>query len=154
MINLKESNAPQRKYLRKDMDKILDKQVKIQSTLLEYGQQNVLLSNLAAQQEQQKQQQQNQASKTAIKQSQNNQGGQVEQASIEQANLKKIMNEMCAADNKQNKINANAVGQILGLQQSALQQIVSDYTNKVNYSFSNIEHNIVCLCWLFLIIGK
>ena len=41
------------------------------------------------------------------------------------------MNEMSAADQKQNKLSANAVGQILGLQQEALKQIVNEFTSKV-----------------------
>lgn len=44
-VNLKEANAPQRKYIRKGLDKIVDRIVKIQSILLEYDQKNILLSS-------------------------------------------------------------------------------------------------------------
>lgn len=86
--------------------------------MLEYGQQNILLSNIANQQQQSKQSSQEQQQKQNL-------------TSAEELNLKKLINEMSAADQKQNKVNANAVGQILGLQQSTLQQIVNEFTNKV-----------------------
>lgn len=130
---MKDQNAPQRKYIRKDLDKITDRQLKIQSTLLEYDQKNVLLSSIITQSQQQQQQQQ-QSSKLAstLKQTQDqNQQSKQNQTIIEEANLNKLINEMSETDQKQNKISANAVGQILGLQQSTLQQIVSDYKNKV-----------------------
>ncbi len=134
---MKESNAPQRKYVRKDLDQIVDKQARVQSTLLEYGLQSVLLSSIVSQQEQQKQQQQN-AAKIISPLKQQEQASQ-QKASAEEANLKRLINEMSAADAKQNKVTANAVGQILGLQQSALQQIVSEYTNKENELQNEIE---------------
>ncbi len=138
LINLKESNAPQRKYIRKDLVHVIDKQARVQSTLLEYGQQNVLLSSIVSQQEQQKQQQQN-AAKVISPLKQQETSSSQQQASMEEANLKRLINEMSATDNKQNKVTANAVGQILGLQQSALQQIVSEYTNKENELQNEIE---------------
>ena len=138
LSNLKEINAPQRKYIRKDMDKIADKQTKIQSTLLEYGLQNVLLSNIASQQDQQKHQQNSAAAKmiSPLKQESNQQ----QQANLEEANLIRLINEMSEADNKHNKVTANAIGQILGLQQSTLQQIVSEYTYKETELQNDIEY--------------
>jgi hypothetical protein len=138
---LKESNAPQRKYIRRDLDRIADRQVKVQSTLLEYGQQNILLSNIMAQQEQQKQQQQQQqAGAKMISPLKQQESSQMQQhTSLEEASLKRLINEMSATDNRQSKVTANAVGQILGLQQSALQQIVSEYTSKENELQVEIE---------------
>lgn len=108
------------------MDKIGDKQAKVQSTLLEYGQKNFLLTSLASQQ------QQNQQQTKGLKQAQEEQlKKQVLDTDAEEANLKRLMNEMSAADQKQNKLSANAVGQILGLQQEALKQIVNEFTSKV-----------------------
>lgn len=108
------------------MDKISDRQAKVQSTLLEYGQKNFLLTSLVSQQ------QQNQQQTKGLKQAQEEQlKKQVLDADAEEANLKRLMNEMSAADQKQNKLSANAVGQILGLQQEALKQIVNEFTSKV-----------------------
>ncbi|RMZ98891.1 coiled-coil domain-containing 93 [Brachionus plicatilis] len=128
--NLREQNAPERKFVRKDLDKIKDPEAKIQSTLLEYGQQNILLSNIANQQQTQaqgsKQNKQEKEAKTGV-------------ATEEEQNIKKLIDEMTEADQKQNKLNANAVGQILGLQQSTLQQIVTDFSNKENELQNEIE---------------
>lgn len=137
LANLKESNAPQRKYARKGLDKIADRQVKIQSTLLEYGMQNALLSSLASSQQQQQDQQKQSKLNIPLKSDQQPQsGGSNEEA----ANLKRLMNEMSETDSsKQNKVTASAVGQILGLQQNELQQIVSDYMSKENELQQEIE---------------
>lgn len=122
LTNLKEQNTPQRKYIRKDLDKITNREMKIQSTLLEYGQQNVLLNSITNQQASTKQANQDQQTKQNT-------------SNAEEINLKNLINEMSATDQKQNKLNANAVGQILGLQQSALQQIVNEFANKVRVFF-------------------
>ena len=98
IVNLKEQNAPQRKFLRKDMDKIIDKQVKIQSTLLEYGQQNILLSSVLSQQNQQQQQKSN---KTAL--TKDNQEQQQKAAAAEEEKLKSLIDKMSETDQKQVK---------------------------------------------------
>ena len=78
------------------MDKILDKQAKIQSTLLEFGQQNILLTSVLNQQQQQQQQK---TSKSAlIKDAQET---QTKIQAAEEANLKKLINEMSETDQKQ-----------------------------------------------------
>lgn len=41
-----------------------------------------------------------------------------------------MLNEMSETDKKQNKVSASAVGQILGFQQDAIQQIVDEFTTK------------------------
>ncbi len=94
MKNLKDQNAPQRKYLRKEIAN-LDRQVKIQSTLLEYGQQNILLSNISNKQRQAN----NSSSKTTVKQTQEQK--KLVQSNEEEENLKKLINEMSEADKKQ-----------------------------------------------------
>ena len=96
--HLKEKNSPQRKYKR-DYNKITDKRVKIQSTLLEYGQQNMMLSsllistqpqqpsgNLTQKQQQEQLQKQQQASQAAKE---------------EENHLKQLINEMSETDQKQ-----------------------------------------------------
>ena len=99
IINLNEQHAPQRKFVRKDMDKIVEKQVKIQSTLLEYGQKNVLLTSVLTQQHSQQQQKSN---KTALaKESQEQQ----QKTAAEEANLKSLIDKMSETD--QNKVNFN-----------------------------------------------
>jgi hypothetical protein len=97
IVNLKEQNAPQRKFLRKDMDKITDKQVKIQSTLLEYGQQNILLSSVLSQQSQQQQQQK--SNKTPL--AKDNQEQQQKAAAAEEERLKSLIDKMSETDQKQ-----------------------------------------------------
>ena len=94
LINLKEQNGPQRKFLRKDMDKIVDKQVKVQSTLLEYGQQNILLSAVLSQQ----QSQQQKTTKASL--AKDNQDQQ-QKTAAEEAHLKKLIDEMSETDQKQ-----------------------------------------------------
>lgn len=103
------------------MDKIKDYETKIQSTLLEYGQQSFLLSNITNQQKGQDQ------NSIPNKQEKDSSTG----FSEEEQNIKKLIDEMTETDLKQNKLNANAIGKILELQQSTLQQIVTDFSNKV-----------------------
>lgn len=111
------------------MDKIKDRDTKIQSTLLEYGQQNILLGNLTNQSQAQSSKQTKQDETKVVTRSE------------EEESIKKLIDEMTETDQKQNKINANAVGQILGLQQSTLQQIVTDFSNKVKNILSFIFAN-------------
>jgi hypothetical protein len=149
LANLKDQNAPQRKYMRKDLDKISDRQMKIQSTLLEYDQKSVLLSGILAQQQQQAQQQQKESSKLSKAQiEQQQQANKQNLSELEEANLNRLINEMAETDQKQSKISANAVGQILGLQQSTLQQIVSDYNTKVR--ILGLFLKVSCLFYLSL----
>jgi hypothetical protein len=148
-LNLKESNAPQRKYIRKDFEKIQDRLIKIQSILLEYDQKNVLLSGLGtnatgsdtssssnklkqvAMDQQQQKQQQEQAKQQAIE--------------AQEENLKRLMNEMSETGDRggkggaAGKISANTIGQILGLQQSQLQQIATEFDQKSSELQSEID---------------
>ena len=87
ILYLKSKNQPQRKYLRKDVQS-LDKFVQVQSTLLEYGQQNILLANLAGGGD-------NATGKNA--ESKNEKAINIE----EEKRLKKLMNEMSETDKKQ-----------------------------------------------------
>ena len=91
---LKDVNAPKRKYARKDAQRINDKAVRIQSTLLEYGQKTYLTratsealsstTNKAA---------------VSLKQEQNEQ--QINAAKqAEEEQLKKLINEMSSKDQK------------------------------------------------------
>ena len=86
---------PQRKYTRKDIDKLSDKKIKIQSTLLEYGQQYILLGNLVQQQQQTGKQTQ------SSRQTEQQQKQQALNANDEEMHIKKLMNEMSATDQKQ-----------------------------------------------------
>ena len=83
------------------MDKIKDRQVKIQSTLLEYGQQNVLLTSVINNQQQAQQQQKTSKVGIPLKEQQEQQQKQQQAAAAEEANLKKLINEMSEADQKQ-----------------------------------------------------
>lgn len=144
LATLKDSNAPQRKFVRKGLDKIADRQVKIQSTLLEYGMQNVLLTSLASSSSSSQPVEQQQKSKLIQlnkQQTTDQQSGDEAAAAAAAANLKRMMNEMSEADttSRQNKVTASAVGQILGLQQNELQQIVSDYMSKESELQSEME---------------
>lgn len=139
LLNLKEANSPQRKYMRKDLEKIEDRHVKVQSTLLEYDQKSILLSGILTQQ-QQHEKESNSRIKQQMLDQQQAQQKQTTTSSHEENNLKRLINEMSETDSKQSsKISANAVGQILGLQQSALQQIVSEFTSKENELHQEIE---------------
>ena len=88
-------NAPKRKYARKDAQRINDKAVRIQSTLLEYGQKTYLtratsevLSSAT-----------NKATTVSLKQEQNEQ--QINAAKqAEEEQLKKLINEMSSKDQK------------------------------------------------------
>ena len=91
---LKGLNLPQRKYVRKDSHKIVDRQSKIKSTLLEYGQQNILLSSIAM--NQQEQQSKNASTLKQIQEQQN----KVQMNNAEENNLKKLIDEMSDADQK------------------------------------------------------
>ena len=94
-MNIREQNAPQRKYIRKDIEQVTEKKAKIQSTLLEYGQQHILLGSLVQQQQQQsnnKQAPKQQALEQQQKQISNKE---------EEMHIKKLMNEM--SDQKQVK---------------------------------------------------
>ena len=156
---LKENNIPQRKFMRKESQKLVDRQTRVKSTLLEYGQQNILLSSLTLNQQDQ-QSQDKQKNLTSLKQIQDQQSKSQATISAEETNLKKLINEMSDADHKQvfilhvneyfyckikqiylkSRVTASAVGQILGLQQSTLQQIVNEFTNKVRINlFSNVK---------------
>jgi hypothetical protein len=139
LLNVKEANAPQRKYMRKDLEKIEDRHVKVQSTLLEYDQKSILLSGILTQQ-QQHEKESNSRIKQQMLDQQQAQQKQTTTSSHEEDNLKRLINEMSETDLKQSsKISANAVGQILGLQQSALQQIVSEFASKENEIQQEIE---------------
>ncbi len=145
--------------MRKESQKLVDRQTRVKSTLLEYGQQNILLSSLTLNQQDQ-QSQDKQKNLTSLKQIQDQQSKSQATISAEETNLKKLINEMSDADHKQvfispvnehfyskikqiylqSRVTASAVGQILGLQQSTLQQIVNEFTNKVRINlFSNVK---------------
>jgi len=112
---LKTKNQPQRKYLRKDLPTDLERHVRVQSTLLEYGQQNIILLN-------NKQQGTKQSNKLESSKPAN---------TDEENDLKRLMNEMSETDSKkQSKVSASTVGQILGIQQDAIQQIVDEFSTK------------------------
>lgn len=91
VCGLKSQNQPQRKFLlRRDVHSGLDKQYQVQSTLLEYGQQNILLANLTTG-----------AGQTA-KSGTEKKSQETSQASAEsEKNLKRLMNEMAETDKKQ-----------------------------------------------------
>jgi hypothetical protein len=98
--NIKESNAPRRKYVRKDLDKISDKQIKIQSTLLEYDQQQFLLSSSLSQKQQQEQDAATSNKASLLKQDQASKQQQ-EKLNQEEINIKRLIDEMSEADQKQ-----------------------------------------------------
>jgi len=115
---LKAKNQPQRRYLRRDLPTGMERQVRVQSTLLEYGQQNILLSTLLSNKQQQKSSKAESASARPA-------------STEEENNLKRLLNEMSETDSKkQSKVSASAVGQILGIQQDAIQQIVDEFSSK------------------------
>jgi hypothetical protein len=95
---LKENNIPQRKFMRKDSQKIVDRQTRVKSTLLEYGQQNILLGNLTLNQQDANDKQKNLAS---LKQIQERQSKSQATISAEETHLKKLIDEMSDADHKQ-----------------------------------------------------
>ncbi len=105
MKNLKDQNVPQRKYLRKDTDN-LNRQAKILSTLLEYGQQNILLTNILNKQSTQTTSSSSLAKSAGLKQ-QDAKNQQNDINDQEEINLKKIINEMSEADKKQVKKQRN-----------------------------------------------
>lgn len=89
---LSAQNQPQRKYLRKNANKDTHKLVQVQSTLLEYGQQNILLSNLLSQGE------------SSDKDSAKKSYAKSETVNVdEEKNLKKLINQMSETDKKQVK---------------------------------------------------
>ncbi len=95
---MKEINAPKRKYVRKDAQRINDKSVRIQSTLLEYGHKTYLTkaSNEVISSAQNK-------PATSLKQSQEQQDQQLNAAKqAEEDQLKKLINEMSAKEQKVN----------------------------------------------------
>lgn len=97
---LKELNAPQRKYVRRDAHKINDKYVRIQSTLLEYGQKNYS-ARPSAEMISTNQTTQNKAAPVSLKQSQE----EKEQALIaakqaEEEHLKKLISGMSTNEQK------------------------------------------------------
>ena len=86
-------NLPCRKYLQKQTSN-LNRQTKIQSTLLEYGQENILLSNILSKQRQQSTQSASSSdSKKPIKLSEENQQ-KFQKNNEEEKNLKNLINEM------------------------------------------------------------
>lgn len=113
------------------MDKINDRLMRIQSVLLEYDQKNVLLSGLgrggsdssAAETSSNRLKAQAQEQQQAAKN---------QNIEAQEENLKRLMNEMSETERggKANKISANTIGQILGLQQSQLQQIATEFDQK------------------------
>ncbi len=94
---LKENNIPQRKFMRKDSHKLVDRQTKVKSTLLEYGQQNILMSSLTLNQ----QDQDKQKNLSSFKQMQEQTSKSQATISAEENNLKKLIGEMSDADQKQ-----------------------------------------------------
>ena len=97
MSYLKEINAPKRKYARKDAQRINDKAVRIQSTLLEYGQKTYLTRATSEALSS------TQSSKSAISLKQSQEQNEQQQNAIKQAEeeqLKKLINEMSSKEQK------------------------------------------------------
>jgi hypothetical protein len=121
ITNLKEENIPQRKYQRKDAHNLLQQKAKINSTLLEYGQENIILQTDLITSDSAK------TSKTSKTKATNDPTNDQQKENNEK-DIKDLINKM--TDQKQVKVTANAVGNILGKQQNTLQQIANEYTNK------------------------
>ncbi len=93
--NLKDSNVPQRKFLRKDSKIIVDRQSKVRSTLLEYDQKNILLNSLFSSQQEKTQ---DQKKKLTLKQIQEHESKV--QSSTEELNLKTMIDEMANVEQR------------------------------------------------------
>lgn len=143
-LNLKDTHAPQRKYIRRDLDKISDRLTRIQSVLLEYDQKTVLLSGLGrgGADDQTSSSSSSNRMKAAAQEQQ--QAAKNQSIEAQEENLKRLMNEMSetttsdrggsggGGGGKTTKISANTIGQILGLQQSQLQQIATEFDQKTS----------------------
>lgn len=133
-FRLKDTHAPQRKYIRRDLDKINDRLIRIQSVLLEYDQKTVLLSGLGRGGADGQQSESNQHRLKAAAQEQQ-QAAKNQSIEAQEENLKRLMNEMSDVTErggKASKISANTIGQIIGLQQTQMQQIASEFDQKSN----------------------
>lgn len=132
--NLRDVHAPQRKYVRKDLEKIQDRLMRIQSVLLEYDQKNVLLSGFGRSGASGSEDTSTSANRLRAAAQEQQQAAKNQSIEAQEENLKRLMNEMSETERggKASKISANTIGQILGLQQSTLQQIASEFDQKSN----------------------
>jgi hypothetical protein len=131
---LNDVNAPQRKYARKNMHKIKDKYIRVQSTLLEYGH-KVYLTRPSAEAIENANLKNNSLS---LKQDQEKQQNEIIQA--EDENLKKLMSDMSETDQKAGKLSANALEQILGIQQDEMQKMANQFADQENELKNELEN--------------
>lgn len=130
---LNDANAPQRKYVRRNVQKIKDKYIRVQSTLLEYGLKvyltrpsaEVIDANLKN-------------TPLNLKQDQEKQQNELIQA--EDENLKRLMSDMSETGQKAGKLSANALEQILGIQQNEMQKMATQFADQENDLKQELEN--------------
>ncbi|XP_067131944.1 coiled-coil domain-containing protein 93 isoform X1 [Centruroides vittatus] len=118
--DLKESYQPKRRYRHHASHKLKEEEVRVQTTLLEYGRKYGILRLHHKNQATSQDEESNLAPKNDVKESKN----------AEETQIDKLMSGMSAMDEFETKVTASVVGSIVSMQSDKIQQIASEFADK------------------------
>jgi DNA repair exonuclease SbcCD ATPase subunit len=115
---VKTAYRPQRKFRRQDADKLRDEELRVQSTLLEYGRRYGLGTNTSADED----------SKKKVTDAER----EAEEKSLEEEEkrIEALMKGMSITKGQEGKLTASSVGTLVGLQSDKIQQIAAEFAEK------------------------
>ncbi|XP_005089338.2 coiled-coil domain-containing protein 93 [Aplysia californica] len=127
VLDVKDAYRPQRRYRRHDADSLTDEEMRVQSTLLEYGRQYGVSKSDKEEKDSDKA-----AKKKAIAAglSKEPQDNEEELQAEEERRIKALMSGMSAMGAQEGKVTASAVGSIVGMQSQEIQKMASEYAQK------------------------
>ncbi|XP_071955129.1 coiled-coil domain-containing protein 93-like [Antedon mediterranea] len=129
VLTMTDVYKPQRRYRRSDIKRLTDEELRVQSTLLEYGRRYGVGRSVKTENEKEKDIKQKAKAAGLTKQRSDTMDSEEERAADEKR-IKALMSEMSSMDGDEGRLTAAMVGSIVGLQSEQIQKIVSEYADK------------------------
>lgn len=139
LYDLKESYQPRRCYRHHASHKLKDEEIRVQTTLLEYGRKYGIIRLHRKDQVTGQEQESDKSTKSEVRENKN----------AEETQIDKLMSGMSAMDESETKVTASVVGSIVSMQSSKIQQIASEFADKqaelaseeIGEKFGGIQHH-------------
>nr|XP_054767034.1 coiled-coil domain-containing protein 93-like [Lytechinus pictus] len=127
---IKDSYKAQRKYRRSDAHKLRDEELRVQSTLLEYGRRYGVGGSSQNEKESEKDPKKKAVAAGLSPVTKGGAGGEDPEERIKRRRIQALMKGMAAMEVEEGKVTASMVGSIVGLQSDVIGQLAEEYAER------------------------